>query len=58
MLGHLEWKDVRNSCFAPMYTCGPEPVPGSLPMGQVGSLVDLFLHFPVPLPEGCRELSL
>lgn len=50
-LGHLEWKDVRNSCSAPVCTCGSGPAPGSLPMGQVVSLMDLLLHFSVPLPE-------
>ena len=38
-------------------TYGHGPAPGSLPMGQVVSLMDLCLYFSVPLPEGCRELS-
>jgi hypothetical protein len=48
----------EDSCSAPVCTCGHGPAPGSLPVGQAVSLMDLGLYFSVPLPEGCRELFL
>lgn len=60
-LGHLEWKDAGNSCSAP---AAPGSLslhlellrtPASLPGPQRGP-AELFLHFSVLLPEGCREL--